>query len=58
MLLYKAHIWEKSGARDTGQNALIAGFLTMSLEQIDEKARFLYVYTNSWKLKVDLKCVE
>ena len=48
VLLHKAHIWEKSGSLDMGQNApgqSDCGIFksTKSLEQMDEAVRF-FVY--------------
>ena len=60
VFLHGSHTWEKSGSWDMGQNALSPSDcrifkLTVSLEQNDEKAWFLHVDVDSWKLKVDQK---
>ena len=60
VFLHKSHIWEKSGSWDMGQNALNQSdyriFKTnKSLEQNDEKAWFLHVDTDTWKVEVDWK---
>ena len=59
-VLAQIHIFEKSGSWDSGINALGQSDYrifksTISLEQNDEKAWFLHVDTDSWKIEVDWK---